>query len=686
VELTRLKGIGQAQAAKFASLGIQRVEDLLFHLPLRYEDRTRLYPLDKLVFGQPAMVEGRVLRRYTTNTRRPILVCEITDGNATLALKFFRFYRSQSIKMQPGTLIRAYGEVRPGMGMPEMLHPEYQHIGQRPPPLANYLTPVYPKTDGLSQKAVQRAVSQAMDCLQQGRLVLTDYLQQAEVLPADMPDLLTALNGIHRPPADTDITTLLSATHPHRQRLVLEEIIAHVLAMKKLRRTVQSRQAPVLHLPESDWQAFQQRLGFSLTAAQQRVIAEVRADLARNVPMQRLVQGDVGSGKTVVAAAAMMTAQAAGKQAALMAPTELLAEQHAASLTQWFAPEDVVFLSSGLNAAQRRTAMARIAAGVPLVVGTHALFQDAVQFSDLVLVVIDEQHRFGVHQRLALRQKGPHGEHSHMAHQLIMTATPIPRTLAQTAYANLDVSVIDELPPGRQPVTTLVLSNEKMPLVAERIRAACARGEQAYWVCTLIDESELMRARAASETAEQLARQFPDLRIGLVHGRMKSEEKNAVMRQFKAGQTDLLVATTVIEVGVDVPNASLMVIENAERLGLSQLHQLRGRVGRGNRHSHCVLLYQSPLGATAKKRLETLRRTHDGFEIARVDLQIRGPGEVLGTRQKGALQFRVADVQRDQTALQQATLLAPKLLQKSPELADKLIARWLPRQDELANA
>jgi ATP-dependent DNA helicase RecG len=682
VQLTRLKGIGEALAGKFASLGIDRVQDLLFHLPIRYEDRTRIQPMNQLAFDQPVLVQGQVVRSYTTTTRRPMLVCEISDGSGTIALKFFHFFRSQQVRMRPGATLRVYGEARYSLPLPEMIHPEYQHIGTRPPPLAESLTPVYPKTEGLSQKAVQTAVAQAMQLLEQGALPLTDYLAESGLLPADMPALHPALQLIHRPPPDVDVAALLAATHPAQQRLVLEEITAHFLAMQKLRQRLQSQPAPRLRLPTTDWQAFQARLPFALTAAQQRVISEILDDLVKGYPMQRLVQGDVGSGKTVVAAAAMLAAAASSRQAALMAPTELLAEQHAATLANWFGKDKLVFLSASLNAPQRRQALQRIASGVPLVVGTHSLFQDEVAFADLGLVIVDEQHRFGVHQRLALRSKGQQGDQ--VPHQLIMTATPIPRTLAQTAYANLDVSVIDELPAGRQPVTTVVLSNEKMPQVAERIRAACARGEQAYWVCTLIDESEMLRARAASDTAAQLAEQFPDLRVGLVHGRMKSDEKNAVMQSFKAGEIDLLVATTVIEVGVDVPNASLMVIENAERLGLSQLHQLRGRVGRGNRHSHCVLMYQPPLGETARQRLDTLRRSHDGFEIARVDLQLRGPGEVLGTRQKGALQFRLADLERDAARFEQARKLAPKLLRQHPQLADRLIQRWLPRSIELA--
>ncbi len=684
MRLQRLKGIGDTLADKFAALGIQRVQDLLFHLPIRYEDRTRICPLDCLVDNQPALVQGTVVRAYTTAARRPVLVCEIDDGRGLLALKFFHFFRSQQVKMRPGAMIRAYGDVRHGLLVPEMIHPEYQHIGRRPPPLADSLTPVYPKTDGLSQKTVQRAVAQAMECLHTGQLDLDDVLAGTNLLRPGLPGLHEALRLIHQPPPDVDAPSLLTGTHPARQRLVLEEITAHVLAMKRLRLKIQSQIAPALRVSPARWRAFQKSLSFSLTAAQQRVVREIQADMQRPCPMQRLVQGDVGSGKTVVAAAAMLAAVESGWQAALMAPTELLAEQHAATLSQWFDADDLVFLSSSLTGRKKRQAQARIAAGAPLVVGTHALFQEQVTFAGLGLVVIDEQHRFGVHQRLALRNKGQTGDM--VPHQLIMTATPIPRTLAQTAYANLDVSVIDELPPGRQAVTTVVVSNEKALQVADRIRTACARGEQAYWVCTLIDESELLRARAASETAAQLAEQFPELRIGLVHGRMKSDEKNGVMQAFKRHELDVLVATTVIEVGVDVPNASLMVIENAERLGLSQLHQLRGRVGRGNRRSHCVLMYQPPLGEVARQRLETIRQTQDGFEIARVDLRIRGPGEVLGARQKGALQFRVADLERDAELLDQAQRLAPLLLRSHPQCVDVLIHRWLPRHGELARA
>ena len=475
---------------------------------------------------------------------------------------------------------------------------------------------------------------------------------------------------------------LLSHTHPAQQRLKIEEILAHFLAMHQARTAIQQLSAPVIPIDDGEKQLLLSRLPFELTAAQARVVGEIHQDMAINHPMQRLVQGDVGSGKTVVAALAMQAALAHGKQAVMMAPTEILAEQHLLTLVDYFPDQQVVFLSGKIKGKARSKVLAKIASTADLIIGTHALFQADVIYRDLALVIIDEQHRFGVHQRLMLKQKGQ--DSNSVPHSLIMTATPIPRTLAQIAYANLDISVIDELPPNRKVINTVLLDNNKMPQLAERIRNACDKGEQAYWVCTLIEESEHLRAKAAQDTYEELKQWFPDLEVGLIHGRLKSDDKQAVMDRFKANEIQVLVATTVIEVGVDVANASLMVIENAERLGLSQLHQLRGRVGRGNRQSHCVLMYQAPLSENAQVRLQTMRETNDGFKIARQDLKLRGPGEILGTRQKGSMEFRFSNPEQDAVLFQQAKLMAADLMAQNPEVCEKIIQRWQRQAQELA--
>lgn len=696
MKLTQLKGIGEATAEKLKSLGVQSVMDLLFHLPLRYQDKTRITPMAHLLFAQTALIEGEIVKTYTLKTRKPMLVCEISDGHGVVALKFFNFFHSQKVKFTNGKNIRAYGEIRFGQNSAEMLHPEYQHFDENPPPLAESLTAIYPKSEGMAQKVIQKAMAQVLELLKGDKLSLDDYLpsqvlnefaQLDESNQQGFPELKEALLYVHQPPKNANTEKLMDGTHRCQQRLVLEEVMAHLLAMKKLRHQARQMQAPILKAPTKQVKAFLAKLPFQLTSAQKRVSREIYDDLQVPQPMQRLVQGDVGSGKTVIAAIAVLTALNSGYQTALMAPTEILAEQHYKTFGSWFDEEQMVFLSSAIKGKQREKVLQKIAAGVPIVIGTHALFQEDVEFGRLGLVIIDEQHRFGVHQRLALKTKGQTEEQNDKTqpHMLIMTATPIPRTLAQTAYANLDISIIDELPPNRQEVGTLVISNARMPQIAERIKEACSQGEQAYWVCTLIEESEMLRSKAATDTAEELKSWFPELRIGLVHGRLKSDEKNQIMNAFKAHEIDLLVATTVIEVGVDVPNASLMVIENAERLGLSQLHQLRGRVGRGNKKSHCVLMYQSPLGEIAKQRLEIMRNSTDGFEIAREDLKIRGAGEILGTRQKGAVQFRLADLERDKELFQLAQTLSAQLIQTHPEICEKIIRRWVGETEEISS-
>ena len=682
MQLTKLKGIGVKTAEKLTTLGIHQVIDLLFHLPLRYQDKTKITDIDDLVYGQSALIEGQIVKSYIINSRKPMLVCEISDGTDTISLKFFNYFYSQKAKMIPGNNIRAFGEVRYGKNMREILHPEYLHFDQ-PLPLQDSLTAIYPKSEGINQSMLQKALNQVIDLLQNNEIQVKEYLPKSILKDLNLPTLKEALIYVHKPPPDADTNALLSSKHTTQQRLILEEILAHLLAMKQIKQKAKALFAPELPISKNQIDAFLTQLPFNLTSAQDRVAKEIFKDIENNHPMQRLVQGDVGSGKTVVAALAIQAAFSQNHQSAMMAPTEILAEQHYKTLGTWFNEEDIVFLSGAVKGKKRTEVLEKIKNGAKIIIGTHALFQKDVEFNALGLVIIDEQHRFGVHQRLALRNKGQFK--ALQPHMLIMTATPIPRTLAQTAYANLDISVIDELPPGRQEISTLVISNDKMQQVAERIKANCENGAQAYWVCTLIEESEMLRAKAANDTFEELKEWFPDLRIGLVHGRLKSQEKQDIMNQFKSHDLDLLIATTVIEVGVDVPNASLMVIENAERLGLSQLHQLRGRVGRGNTKSHCVLMYQSPLGEIARERLDIMRQTNDGFIIARHDLKIRGAGELLGSKQKGAVQFRLADYERDKPMFQSAQILASELILDYPEICQKIIDRWIVSSDEITN-
>ena len=678
VAVNTLKGVGPGIAARLAQLQIHSLADLLFHLPLRYQDRTRIYPIGSLRAGQEVVVEGEVQLSEVKFGRRRMLLVRIADGSGSLTLRFFHFSKQQQQAMSPGIRFRCFGELRRGPQTLEMVHPEYQRIDPATTVTVNeHLTPIYPATEGLQQTSLRRLLEQALDRLQQGQIRLDEYLP-ARLLPEGMPPLREAVLFLHRPPPDVALDKLAEGAHPAQLRLAFEELLAHQLSLRQLRLRSQTHPAPILNAPAVLQQQLLAQLPFALTVAQQRVHAQIRADLILDVPMQRLVQGDVGSGKTIVAALAALQAVEAGFQAAVMAPTELLAEQHYRNFQQWLAPLDIplAWLSGRQRAAERREMLGAIEEGhARLIVGTHALFQDEVSFSRLGLVIVDEQHRFGVHQRLALREKGINdGLHPH---QLIMTATPIPRTLAMTAYADLDLSVIDELPPGRSPVETVAISVERREEVIARVAAACEQGRQAYWVCTLIEESEALQCQAAEATYAQLQAQLPHLHIGLVHGRMKGQDKEAVMQAFKGGALHLLVATTVIEVGVDVPNASLMIIENAERLGLAQLHQLRGRVGRGSAKSSCLLMYQAPLGKLASQRIAVMRETNDGFVIAHKDLEIRGPGEVLGTRQTGLVQWRVADLQRHQALLPLVVDTAQQVLQQHDELIPFLIERWL---------
>ena len=676
--VTELRGVGPGIAARLAGLGIESVLDLLFHLPLRYEDRTRIRAIGDLSPGDTALTCGRIESASVRFGRRRSLVVAIGDGTGTMAMRLFHFNENQRRQLRPGRRIACYGEMRASSGGIETAHPEYRLLDDdAEAPTTDRLTPVYPAASGLGQALLRRLTDQALDRLERGPDV-ADLLPEEVAARHGFVGLVDALRTIHRPPAGTGAAAPLHHEHPARRRLAFEELLAHHLALRVVRRRIDRRHAAPLDRGDALVRRFVDSLPFELTAAQRRVVREVRANLARTRPMHRLVQGDVGAGKTVVAAIATVAAVASERQVALMAPTEVLAEQHFASFRGWLGPlgVEVAWLSGRLGSRERGRTLAAIAGGeAALAVGTHALFQSDVAFADLGLVIVDEQHRFGVEQRLALRGKGERG--GLRPHQLIMTATPIPRTLAMTAYADLDVSVVDELPPGRTPVDTAVAPSERRPEVVARIRRACGRGEQAYWVCTAIEESDAIACRAAEDTARELAQALPELRVGLVHGRMPPAEKDSAMAAFKEAGIDVLVATTVVEVGVDVPNASLMIIENAERLGLAQLHQLRGRVGRGARRSACVMMYDGPLTEAARARLEVLRATTDGFEIAQRDLEIRGPGELLGTRQTGLAQLRIADLARDLPLLPGIERAASELLARHESRIAPLVRRWI---------
>ncbi|MEO3866315.1 ATP-dependent DNA helicase RecG [Rheinheimera fenheensis] len=679
-----IKGVGAKVAEKLDKLGIYSLQDILFHLPLRYEDRTRVYAIADLMPLMHGTVLGEVVSSEIQQGKRRSWLVKIKDGSGYLTLRFFHFSAAQKNAVTPGVLLRCFGEAKRGPRGLEMLHPEYRvHNDELLTEVSETLTPIYPTTEGLRQATWRNLTDAALLQLRSSAPdeYLADYMAQNW-------SLADALHYIHRPPPDASLQLLELGKHPAQQRLIIEELVAQQLSMYKLRSQSQQQNAIALHIDTALEQRFLSALPFAPTGAQQRVSAEIRHDLAQNLPMLRLVQGDVGSGKTLVAALAALTAIGNGYQVALMAPTELLAEQHAANFARWFVPLgiSVAWLGGKTKGKARQTTLDAIAAGsAQMIVGTHALFQQHVAFKQLALIIIDEQHRFGVHQRLALREKG--GIAGCYPHQLVMTATPIPRTLAMTAYADLDTSIIDELPPGRTPVTTVAIPDTRRDDIIERVRSAVKTEQrQAYWVCTLIEESETLQNQAAEDTLVLLQQALPDLRIGLVHGRLKAADKQAVMQQFSAGELDLLVATTVIEVGVDVPNASLMIIENPERLGLAQLHQLRGRVGRGSTASHCVLLYHAPLSKTAQARLGVLRDSNDGFVIAQRDLEIRGPGELLGTRQTGVLQFKIADLSRDAELLPQAQQLATRLWQQNPPACEQLIKRWLANKEIYGNA
>lgn len=683
--LTVLKGVGPALEEKLNRLGLRSVEDVLFHLPLRYQDRTRIMPIGALRPGMDGVIEGVILGADVVMGRRRSLLCRIQDGSGTLSLRFYYFSAALKASLQRGSHWRCYGEVRTGASGLEIYHPELQNLDQpQTAPVDTTLTPIYPATEGLSQQRLRNLSETALGWLDQGNS-LPELLPAELIAQYQLPPLREAIHTLHRPPPDIDLLAMEAGRHWAQHRLAFEELLAHQLTMLRLRAELRSWSAPVMQASGELASAYVSQLGFALTGAQQRVAEEIRADLRQPQPMLRLVQGDVGAGKTVVAALAALQALEAGWQVALMAPTEILAEQHFNNFQRWFAALgiSVAWMAGKLKGKARANQLQMIATGeAAMVVGTHALFQDEVRFHNLGLAIIDEQHRFGVQQRLALRDKGAAGRFS--PHQLIMTATPIPRTLAMSAYADLDTSILDELPPGRTPINTVLVSDSRREEVIERVRAGCAEGRQAYWVCTLIEESEQLQAQAAEVTWQNLCEQLPELSIGLIHGRMKATEKAEIMQAFKDGDLHLLVATTVIEVGVDVPNASLMIIENPERLGLAQLHQLRGRVGRGSTASHCVLLYQAPLSALGRERLSIMRESSDGFVIAEKDLELRGPGEVLGTRQTGLVQFRVADLIRDADLLPQVQEAAALLAKRHPQQVSAIIDRWLAHGQQFA--
>ncbi|WP_137165468.1 ATP-dependent DNA helicase RecG [Salinimonas lutimaris] len=682
--VTALKGVGAKVAEKLAKIGLNTIQDILFHLPSRYEDRTRIYAIDACRPFSHVSIQGEVKSADIQYGKKRMLVVKVSDGTGTITLRFFHFGAVQRTMLTPGNQVQCFGEIRTGKFGLEMMHPEFKLIDEDTEETEPTLTPVYPTTEGVKQLTLRNMTEQALVMLDKGALadLLPDGMYSQQV------SLKDALHLVHRPPPDAGLTLLEEGRHPSQQRLILEELLAHHLSVLKVRQLTDEQPGIAITVNHELTGQLLEQLPFEPTGAQQRVVADIQKDMQRSRPMMRLVQGDVGSGKTLVAALAALSAIGAGHQVALMAPTELLAEQHANNFRDWLSPLgiEVGWLAGKLKGKARQQVLEELVSGnIQMLVGTHAIFQENVHYQQLALVIVDEQHRFGVHQRLALREKGE--VQGRFPHQLIMTATPIPRTLAMTAYADLDTSVIDELPPGRSPVTTVVIPDTRRDDVIARVYDACkTHGRQAYWVCTLIDESEVLQCQAAEDAAVTLRTALPELKVGLVHGRLKAAEKADVMQQFKQGELDLLVATTVIEVGVDVPNASIMIIENPERLGLAQLHQLRGRVGRGAVESQCVLLYQSPLSKTATQRLGVLRESSDGFYIAQRDLEIRGPGELMGTRQTGVAELRIADLIRDAQLIPQVQDIAERLWQEYPSHAQAIINRWIGYKEQYGHA
>ena len=685
--ITSLTGIGPRLQERLVHIGINRIQDLLFHLPYRYIDRTRLISLGELKAGEDAYFQGEIELTQIRYGKRRSLLCRISDGTGAAILRFFYFSKSQQNKLQRGQLIRCYGKVRRGSSSLEIVHPEYRLLESGVDvELEKQLTAVYPSTEGLQQPRIRKLIEQALVILNSDKKNINELLPQEILLEQDLPTLADALEYVHRAPITADLQSLIDEKHPTQKRLIIEELLAHQLSLLELRNELKKEKSPIFNKSQYLVPEFLKKLSFELTNAQKSAFKIIASDLNANSAMLRLLQGDVGSGKTVIAALATLQAIEQNYQVAIMVPTELLAEQHYKNFSVWFESLNIetVLLTGKLKKSIRNTIEERLKNKKSIVViGTHALFQESIIFSKLGLVIIDEQHRFGVHQRLALIEKGK--QYDEYPHQLIMTATPIPRTLTMTAYADLDHSIIDELPPGRIPVNTSVHSNQRRNEIIDRIKNVCDKGRQVYWVCTLIDESESLQCETVVATSEHLKQKLKKINIGLIHGRMKTNEKETIMKDFKEGKINLLVATTVIEVGVDVPNASLMIIDNAERLGLSQLHQLRGRIGRGNEKSHCILIYQSPLSNLAKERLEIMRTTNDGFVIAEKDLELRGPGEVLGTRQAGIPDFRIANLKRDSYLLSKIQTIATQLIEKNPKNVELLIKRWLGKKHEYSN-
>ncbi len=674
----QLQGVGTASAALLEKLNIFTTDDLLFHLPRDYEDRSTIIPMNQLVVGRSYLLEGTVSSIDFPPGKRKSMAVLLEDDFGKVTLRFYHIYKALIDKMRSGNRLRVFGEVRVGARGLELYHPEIQQINAQTALPKTRLTAIYPSTEGLTQAKLREYVRQALE-------------QHSENLPELLPEKFTngyalkeALEYIHEPPIDANMQQLMQGSHPAQQRLIFEELVAHQISLLTRRAYIREIEAPAFEPSTILAKKLLANLPFNMTGAQRRVSKEIMMDLKQHQPMLRLVQGDVGAGKTLVAAVAACHALEAGWQVALMAPTEILAEQHYLNFKRWFEPLgiQVAWLSGKQKGKARTQAEAIIRGGLAqLVVGTHALFQENVEFARLGLVIIDEQHRFGVDQRLALRNKGAE---QMTPHQLVMTATPIPRTLAMSAYGDLDTSVIDELPPGRTPIQTVTIPLDRREEVLQRIATNCQEGKQAYWVCTLVEQSETLDAQAAEATYAEIKERFPSLNIGLVHGKMKADEKQSVMQKFKNNELQLLIATTVIEVGVDVPNASIMVIENAERLGLSQLHQLRGRVGRGAKASFCALLYKTPLSQNGQERLSILRESNDGFVIAEKDLELRGPGELLGTKQTGDMGFRVAKLERDDHLLTEAHYVAEQVLKDYPVNAEALLKRWLPEAPRYA--
>ncbi|MCP3999849.1 MAG: ATP-dependent DNA helicase RecG [Gammaproteobacteria bacterium] len=696
--LTRLRGVGPALAEKLGRLNVYKPEDLLFILPLRYEDRTHITPIGALRPGDRAVIEAEIELTEVAYRGRRTLMCRIFDGSAALTLRFFYFSRAQQQGLARGKRVRCYGEVRKGSAGLEIVHPEYRLITDASAPLADHLTPIYPSTEGVQQGRLRNLINQVLDEQLGSNKTstangFTDWLPASLLQDQNLPTLQEAVRYLHRPPANAKLAELSAGRHPAQQRLAMEEILAHHLSLRQIRQRAERLKAGAMLIPKSNnnsgnnlTKQLLNNLTFTLTGDQHKALEVILADLAKAHPMMRLLQGDVGCGKTVVAAAAALHAVSAGYQAVIMAPTELLAEQHRDNLQNWLKPlgVELAWLSGTLKGKQRNQAYAAIASGeAQIIVGTHAVFQAAVEYQQLGLVIVDEQHRFGVHQRLSLMEKGASGVHR--PHQLVMTATPIPRTLAMTMYADLDVSVIREMPPGRQAIQTVALPDTRRGDVVTRVRAACTQGQRAYWVCPLIGESEVLDFQDAESTFTMLTEALKGIRVGLIHGRMRTDEKEQLMKAFSAGDIQVLVATTVIEVGVDVPEATLMIIENSERMGLAQLHQLRGRVGRGAEKSTCVLLYRGPLSNDATERLGVMRETGDGFVIAQKDLELRGPGEVLGKRQTGLMQMRVADLIRDAGLLPHIQDVAQQLLRDHPDAVTGIMHRWIGTAGEYGN-